>query len=76
MKTDHSLVRPTTPLSEVSTETLINLWVTRWGHDWVNLEEVDDDPFYNDVYYRLRIAGELEVHFLTDRAKYVCRKAD
>ena len=76
VKTDHSLVRRTTPLSEIPTETLINLWVSRWGHDWVHLEDVDEDPFYSDVYYRLRVEGQLEVHFLTDRAKYVCRKAD
>lgn len=63
----------TTLLSDIPTARLIDLWVARWGHDWVDLVEVTEDPFYKDAYDRMRREGELEVHFLTDRAKYVCR---
>jgi hypothetical protein len=63
----------TTLLSDIPTARLIDLWVARWGHDWVDLVEVTEDPFYKDAYDRMRREGELEVHFLTDRSKYVCR---
>ena len=64
---------PTTQLSEIPTSTLIDLWIARWGHEWVDLLEVTDDPFFTDAFTRMKKEGELEVHFLTDRAKYVCR---
>lgn len=60
-------------LSDVPTKTLINLWVAKWGHDWIDLNDLVDDSFFNDAYHRLRQEGEVEVHYLTDRAKYVCR---
>ena len=63
----------TTLLSDIPTERLIDLWVTRWGHDWVDLADLLNDQFFQDAYTRMRREGELEVHFLTDRAKYVCR---
>ena len=63
----------TTLLSDIPTTRLIDLWVARWGHDWVDLLEVVEEPFYKDAYERMRREGELEVHFLTDRSKYVCR---
>ena len=63
----------TTLLSDIPTARLIDLWVARWGHDWVDLVEVIEDPFYKDAYDRMRREGEFEVHFLTDRSKYVCR---
>lgn len=62
-----------TLLSDIPTERLIDLWVTRWGHDWVDLADLSGDQFFQDAYTRMRREGELEVHFLTDRAKYVCR---
>jgi len=62
-----------TLLSDIPTARLIDLWVARWGHDWVDLLEVCEDQFFQDAYTRMRREGELEVHFLTDRAKYVCR---
>jgi len=65
--------KPITLLSDIPTARLIDLWVARWGHDWVDLVEVTEDPFYKDAYNRMRKEGELEVHFLTDRSKYVCR---
>lgn len=57
-------------------DTLINLWVTRYGNAWVDLDQVLEDEFYQRVYKRLKTLGELEVHFLTDRAKFVCRKPE
>ena len=39
----------------------------------MDLLEVTEDQFFQDAYTRMRREGELEVHFLTDRAKYVCR---
>jgi len=63
----------TTLLNDVPTTRLIDLWVARFGHDWVDLQEVVEDPFYKAAYERMRREGELEVHFLTDRSKYVCR---
>ena len=63
----------TTLLSDIPTARLIDLWVARWGHEWVDLLEVTEDQFFQDAYTRMRREGELEVHFLTDRAKYVCR---
>ena len=63
----------TTLLSDIPTTRLIDLWVARFGHDWVDLQDVVEDPFYKAAYDRMRREGELEVHFLTDRSKYVCR---
>jgi hypothetical protein len=55
-------------------EALINLWVTRYGNAWVDIADVMDDRFYGRVFKRLRSLSELEVHYLTDRARYVCRR--
>lgn len=55
-------------------ETLINMWVTRYGNAWVDIADVMDDRFYGRVFKRLRSLSELEVHYLTDRARYVCRR--
>ena len=63
----------TTLLSDIPTTRLIDLWVARFGHDWVDLQDVVEDQFYKAAYDRMRREGELEVHFLTDRSKYVCR---
>lgn len=57
-------------------DTLIDLWVTRYGNAWVDLDQIMEDGFYGRVYKRLKSMGELEVHFLTDRAKFVCRKPE
>ena len=46
---------------------LVDLWVTRFGNDWVDIADVH-------VYVRLKALGEVETHYLTDRARYVCRK--
>ena len=60
-----------TPLS-----TLIDLWLTRYGNEWVDLETVDDDEFFSKVFKQLKSMGELEVHYLTDRTRYVCRRPE
>lgn len=54
--------------------TLTNLWLAKYGNEWVALADLHDDEFFHYAYARLRSLGQLETHFLTDRAKYVCRK--
>jgi len=56
--------------------TLLALWLARFGNDWIDLEKIDDDEFFSMAYRRLKSMGELEVHYLTDRARYVCRKPE
>jgi hypothetical protein len=57
----------------VPVDSLINIWVLRFGHDWVELERIEEDAFFSVAFKRLKQLGEVEVHFLTDRARYVCR---
>jgi hypothetical protein len=59
---------------ETPIATLIDLWVARFGNEWVDLETVDDDAFFSMAYRRLKQMSQLETHYLTDRARYVCRK--
>ena len=62
---------------KIPIETLLNLWVTRFGNEWVDLEAViDGDDFFLNAYKRLKQMGLLEQHYLTDRARYVCRKPE
>lgn len=58
----------------VPVEALVDIWVLRFGHSWVNLDDIENDEFFRLAYTRLKSLGQLEVHYLTDRAKYVCRK--
>lgn len=53
---------------------LIDLWLVRFGNDWVDIVMLQDDQFWGLAYSRLKTLGEVEVHYLTDRARYVCRK--
>lgn len=62
------------PAYDTPVSMLIDLWVTRFGNDWVDIETVDNDDFFRLAFKRLKAIGELEVHYLTDRARYVCRK--
>ena len=57
----------------VPVDSLVNIWVMRFGHDWVELERIEEDAFFSVAFKRLKQLGEVEVHFLTDRARYVCR---
>ena len=52
---------------------LIDVWVTRFGNRWIDLETLEGDEFFSSAFMRLKQLGEVEVHFLTDRARYVCR---
>lgn len=62
---------------KIPIDTLLNLWVTRFGNEWVDLETViDGDDFFMNAYKRLKQMGLLEQHYLTDRARYVCRKPE
>lgn len=62
------------PAYEAPVSVLIDMWVVRFGNDWVDIETVDNDDFFRLAFKRLKVMGELEVHYLTDRARYVCRK--
>jgi hypothetical protein len=53
---------------------LVDLWVTKFSNDWIDIAELQDDGFWHHVYVRLKSLGEVETHYLTDRARYVCRK--
>lgn len=52
---------------------LIDLWVARYGNKWIDIAELENDEFFIAAFKRLKQLGEVEVHFLTDRARYVCR---
>jgi hypothetical protein len=54
--------------------TLIDLWLTRYGNEWVDMDKIEGDEFYVLAYKRLKSLGQLETHYLTDRARFVCRK--
>lgn len=58
---------------DVPVDQLIDLWVCRFGNDWISLTEIAQDDFYKLAYTRLKQIGELEVHYLSDRAEYTCR---
>ena len=51
-----------------------DLWDVRWGNNWVCLETIEADAFFSKAYKAMREAGEIETHYLTDRARYVCRR--
>ena len=61
-------------LTTVPSDLLINLWVCRFGNEWVDTQDVAEDVFFLGVAQRLRAEGELEAHYLTDRARLMCRK--
>lgn len=61
---------------ELSVERMVDLWLARFGHDWVDINELVDDSFWSFVYVRLKALSKVEVHYLTDRAHYVCRKPE
>lgn len=64
------------PVFQAPVAALVDLWVEKYGHAWVDVSEVEKDPFYGRAYARLKSLGALEVHYLTDRSKYVCRKPE
>jgi hypothetical protein len=64
------------PPFDAPVATLLDLWINKYGHAWVDVDAVMQDPFYSLAYARLKALGEVEVHYLTDRAIYVCRKPE
>jgi hypothetical protein len=61
-------------LTTLPSDLLINLWECRFGNDWVDIFDLVEDAFFIKVAQRLRAEGELEAHYLTDRARLMCRK--
>ena len=55
-------------------QTLSDLWLAKWGNEWVDVTEVHDDRFWSIAYERLRQLGMIEQHYLTDRATNMCRR--
>ena len=55
-------------------DTLENLWLTRFGNEWVDIATIEDDVTFRLVFRRLYEVRRLEMHYLTDRARFVCRK--
>ena len=55
-------------------ETLLNLWVARYGNEWVDVKDVLAEEFYGLTYKRLKAMGKLETHYLTNKSRFVCRK--
>lgn len=66
----------TSEIFEAKVEDLLNLWVARFGNEWVDLDTLAEDQTFTRVYKRLRQTGQLEQHYLTDRARFVCRKPE
>lgn len=64
------------PVYQMTVQALTDLWLTRYGHDWVDADDVANDPFYSHAMKRLHGLGVLEYHYLSDRQRYVCRKPE
>lgn len=61
---------------KIPLSTLMDMWLARFGNDWVDTATLQDDQFFAIAAERLRSTGQLESHYLTDRARFVCRKAE
>ena len=55
-------------------QTLSDLWLAKWGNEWVDVTELHDDRFWSIAFERLKQLGMIEKHYLTDRAMHVCRR--
>ena len=55
-------------------QTLSDLWLAKWGNEWVDSAEIQGDKFWVVAFERLKQLGQIEQHYLTDRAMHVCRK--
>lgn len=64
------------PVYKLTLGQLETMWVSKYGHEWVDFVDIREDEFFHLAYLRLRQAARLEQHYLTDRAKYVCRKPE
>jgi len=75
LQTDHIKGMQTAPSNDdVPIDVLADLWLVRFGDAWVDQDTINQDDFFYDAFIRLRQRGYIQQHFLTDRAKYVCRK--
>lgn len=61
---------------QIPLETLQDLWVQKFGHTWVDIDSLEENMFFKIAAERLRSTGRLESHYLTDRARFVCRKPE
>jgi hypothetical protein len=61
---------------EIPLDTLQDMWLHKFGNTWVDMEALEDDMFFRIAAERLRSTGRLESHYLTDRARFVCRKPE
>ena len=60
----------------IDPETLSNLWVVRFGKEWVGSDTVEDDEqveFWRHAANRLRELGYLEMHTLASSYRVVLR---
>ena len=55
-------------------QTLSDLWLAKWGNEWVDLSDLQEDKFWTVARERLKQLGMIEQHYLTDRAMHVCRR--
>ena len=55
-------------------QTLSDLWLAKWGNEWVDVQKIHDDRFWSIAFERLKQLGMIEQHYLTDRAMHVCRR--
>lgn len=66
---DHAVFK--TPI-----ETLVTLWVARYGSDWVKKADVVGDDFFEWTILRLHSAGRLEEHRIASTMEIVLRIID
>jgi hypothetical protein len=43
-------------------ETLVGMWLTKYGNEWVKDDDVDTDEFFKHARIRLTALGRLESH--------------
>lgn len=57
----------------VDVATYVDLWVVKYGHDWVALTEemlIDSETSEGRMVRTLARAGMLEQHYMSDRLEY------
>ena len=75
LQTDHIKgMRTVQSSDDVPIDVLADLWLVRFGDAWIDQDVINTDDFFYSAFIRLRQKGYIQQHFLTDRAKYVCRK--
>jgi hypothetical protein len=51
-------------------ETVVTLWIAKYGTDWVDSATVDQDPFFGWVKMRLHRASRIETHSIVSNGAY------